>query len=52
MILIVEVLVMNLVWDEIIEEEKFLLKLIVYIFCFCLEVGFYGCDICGLICMY
>lgn len=48
----VEVLLINLVCDEIIDEDQLLIKMMVYMFCFCFEVGFYGCDICGLICMY
>lgn len=50
LILIVEVLLINFVCDEIFVVKDLLIKMIVYMFCFCSEVGSYGCDICGLIC--
>lgn len=45
-----EVLFINSVCDEIYDESDLLICLIVYILCFCSEVGSYGCDICGFIC--
>lgn len=46
----VEVLLINIVCDEILDVKLLFVKMIVYMFCFCLEVGLYGCDIWGFIC--
>lgn len=43
---------MNIVCDEILDVKILLVKMMVYILCFCFEVGLYGCDICGFICQY
>lgn len=49
-ILIVEVLVINYYCEDILKVEDLLRKYIVFSVCFCFEVGFVGCDMCGLIC--
>lgn len=52
LILIVEVLIINMYWDEIFLGDSLLINYVVFSVCFCLEVGLVGCDICGLICQY
>lgn len=52
LILILEVLLINIVCDEIVDVECLLLCMIVYLMCFCVEVGSGGCDVCGMICQY
>lgn len=43
---------MNIVCELIVDGVVLLIKFIVYFLCFCLEVGLYGCDMCGMICQY
>lgn len=51
-VLIFEVLLIYMVVGDVFEESVLLICMIVYILCFCFEVGFVGCDIVGMLCQY
>lgn len=52
LILMLEVLFVNLYCGEMFDEVLLLLCYFVWMLCFCVEVGSYGKDVCGLICQY
>lgn len=48
LIVILEQFIVVLYWDEWFWLEDLFIKYVGLFICFCQEVGFYGCDICGI----